>query len=75
MVQYLQKSLNERPPIRNTNYHPANFPASSSYSNINRDNSSQISSYSNASNSRIALTTNNRIEKNDKYEPNIKRYE
>jgi len=74
MVQYLQKSLNERPPIRNTStYHPANFNPSSSYSNINRDTSSQISSYS-SSNSRVALTSNNRIEKNDKYEPNIKRY-
>ena len=61
MVQYLQKNLNERPPIRGTAYHSGNFQGSSSFTNVNRDNLSQISSFSSTTNSRIALAANNRV--------------
>lgn len=46
---------------------------------VNRDGPSQISSTSNVTTSRIALTSNiNRdkpVDRSEKYEPNIKRYE
>jgi chromosome segregation ATPase len=77
MVAYLQKNLNERPGLR-SNYHPPTAytpnPANSSYSAINRDLPSQLSTNSNTANSRTALTTSQQ-RPNDKYEPNIKRYE
>jgi hypothetical protein len=64
MVAYLQKSLNERPGLRTPAYYPTNnYQTSMSYSGINREMPSQLSTNSNVGNSRIALTAHQKIEK------------
>jgi len=63
MVVYLQKSLNERPGLRTPAYYPTtnSYQPSMSYSGINREMPSQLSTNSNVGSSRIALTNNQKI--------------
>lgn len=64
MVAYLQKSLNERPGLRTPAYYPTTnntYQPSMSYSGINREMPSQLSTNSNVGSSRIALTNNQKI--------------
>lgn len=77
MVAYLQKSLNERPGLRTNYYPPTSYQptaTNASYSALNRDLPSQLSTNSNIGNSRTALTSSQQRVP-EKYEPNIKRYE
>jgi hypothetical protein len=70
----LQKSLNERPPLRTTSNYTGNYQPTIPYSGVNREIPSQLSTNSIASTSRVTSNISNQTAKTDKYEPNIRRY-
>ncbi len=84
LVMALQKSLNERAPLRTPANYTLPYTPSIPYSGLNRELPSQLSTNSNVSTSRVTSTQNpplhnpplhNPSSRGDKYEPNIKRYE